>query len=120
MIALLYPRHMVVFSDRICLAQVELEPSLERVEVVVGFLQERCGLQPNDLPALMQKFPQILGCDESQLTEAINVLENTWKIKNNVLVSLLKRNPNVLGYNVDCAMTTGSCSGDCERCWQRF
>lgn len=97
--------------------KVEEVPSLTQVQAVLDFLETQ-GIKPSDLPAYIKKFPQVFGCDvKAQLSGNVTILEDTWKLRGAVLTNVLKRRPEILGYNVDCE---GSCVGECNRCWVRF
>ena len=54
---------------------------------------------------------------EERLQANIAKLEKEWKIKGPAVAGVLKRQPRVLGYSVDCL---GDCIGECDRCWVRF
>ena len=54
---------------------------------------------------------------EQQLQGNVEKLKKDWKMTDKVIPNVVKRQPAVLGYNVDCE---GNCQGDCNRCWVRF
>ncbi len=72
-------------------------------------------------PALAQAvktFPEVLGLPvEEQLQNNVEKLKKDWKMTDKVIPNVLKRQPALLGFNVDCE---GNCQGDCNRCWVRF
>ncbi|RAL54989.1 hypothetical protein DM860_013685 [Cuscuta australis] len=72
----------------------------------------------DDVRKLLKKFPEVLGCSlERELKNNVQALERDWGIKGKPLKKLLRRNPKVLGFNVDCK---GDCMAKCTRCWVRF
>ncbi|VFQ81065.1 unnamed protein product [Cuscuta campestris] len=72
----------------------------------------------DDVRKLLKKFPEVLGCSlEREVKNNVQALERDWGIKGKPLRKLLRRNPKVLGFNVDCK---GDCMAKCTRCWVRF
>ena len=66
----------------------------------------------------VKTFPEVLGLPvEQQLQRNVEKLKIDWKMTDKVIPNVVKRQPAVLGYNVDCE---GNCQGDCNRCWVRF
>lgn len=64
---------------------------------------------------------QVFGCSlDEQLKSNVKELEEKHNLRKKILTGVLKRRPEILGYNVDCTATGGSCVGDCNRCWARF
>lgn len=70
-----------------------------------------------DMVALVKKFPEVMGLTEKEIQYSLGTLDGTWGIAGKNLKSVLMRNPQVLGYNIDCG---GDCAGECTRCWVRF
>lgn len=70
-----------------------------------------------DMAALVNKFPEVMGLTEREIQYSLGTLDGTWGISGKNLKSVLTRNPQVLGYNIDCG---GDCAGECTRCWVRF
>eukprot|EP00892_Ulva_mutabilis_P010546 jgi/Ulvmu1/7864/UM004_0095.1 len=92
-------------------------PELSQAQAAVEFLTKTGGLNESQIPQVMKKFPQVLGCSTDQMQYAVDCLQKQWRIKGKALTGTIKNNPNLLGCYIDCY---GDCSGDCERCWQRF
>ncbi len=66
----------------------------------------------------VKTFPEVIALPvEEQLQHNIEKLKKDWKMTDKVIPNVIKRQPAVLGYNVDCE---GNCQGDCNRCWVRF
>ena len=66
----------------------------------------------------VKTFPEVMALPvEEQLQHNAEKLKKDWKMTDKVIPSVIKRQPAVLGYNVDCE---GNCQGDCNRCWVRF
>lgn len=70
-----------------------------------------------DLSALLKKFPELVGLTEREIQSSLATLDSKWGIAGKNLKNVLNRNPQVLGYNIDCQ---GDCAGECTRCWVRF
>jgi hypothetical protein len=70
-----------------------------------------------DIAALVKKFPEAMGLTEKEIKYSLGTLDATWGIAGKNLKNVLMRNPQVLGYNIDCG---GDCAGECTRCWVRF
>lgn len=70
-----------------------------------------------DLSALAKKFPEVMGLTKEEIQYSLGTLDSTWGIAGKNLKNVLMRNPQVLGYNIDCG---GDCAGECTRCWVRF
>ena len=95
-------------------------PTPSQIEAVKEFLLAK-GLKQADLKKVVTKFPEVLACDvDSQLESNAKELEDKWFMKGPAVTGVIKRRPEVLGYNVDCNLTTGACVGECNRCWARF
>eukprot|EP00951_Prasinocladus_malaysianus_P048605 scaffold660372_cov41-Prasinocladus_malaysianus.AAC.1 len=93
---------------------VEAVPSVEQITAVMDYLSE-IGIKGGDLQKYVDKFPQVFGCDVDKLLRAnVTELEKTWRIKGPTLAAMLKRRPEILGFNFDCL---GDCKGECNRCW---
>jgi len=70
------------------------------------------------MATVLTKFPEVLALDvASQLQKNVDTLQSQWFVRGLALKKLLRTQPQVLGYNVDCG---GDCQGDCNRCWVRF
>jgi hypothetical protein len=91
-------------------------PELEAVSSKVDFMKA-LGFAEDELTPVLKKFPELFGCRETLMTHNLGILDKEWGIKGNKLKSLIKRNPQVLGYTVDCK---GDCMAQCTRCWVRF
>ena len=66
----------------------------------------------------VKSFPEVMALPvEEQLQHNVEKLKKDWKMTDKVIPNVIKRQPAVLGYNVDCE---GNCQGDCNRCWVRF
>jgi len=79
------------------------------------------GLTESEIKQVVVKFPEILACSvESRLTANVNELQDKWFIQGPAVGGVIKRRPEVLGYNVDCNLSQGACVGECNRCWARF
>lgn len=70
-----------------------------------------------DMTTLVTKFPESVGLTEQEIRASVGTLDSSWGITGKFLKNLLVRNPQALGYNVDCK---GDCMGQCTRCWVRF
>lgn len=100
-----------------------MPPDVGTVNAAIDFLLDGCGLTEADLPAFVEKFPEVLGCSvDDQLQVAVDTLAKSYFIpKGKFLVKTLKRKPECLGYNLDCtAIGSGACAGECNRCWVRL
>lgn len=92
-------------------------PRASSVSKTLDYLRS-LDLSDDDLSKLLKKFPEVLGCSlEDEVKNNVQVLERVWGIEGKSLKNLLKRNPKVLGYSVDCK---GDCVAKCTRCWVRF
>ncbi len=66
----------------------------------------------------IKNFPEVFGLDvENQMRANVEKLKKDWKMTDKVIPNVVKRQPQVLGYNVDCE---GNCMGECNRCWIRL
>eukprot|EP00197_Chlamydomonas_leiostraca_P004644 CAMPEP_0202864836 /NCGR_PEP_ID=MMETSP1391-20130828/4914_1 /ASSEMBLY_ACC=CAM_ASM_000867 /TAXON_ID=1034604 /ORGANISM="Chlamydomonas leiostraca, Strain SAG 11-49" /LENGTH=180 /DNA_ID=CAMNT_0049544607 /DNA_START=253 /DNA_END=795 /DNA_ORIENTATION=+ len=98
--------------------KVKEVPGQGVVAAVLQFLTSKLGLQGPDLLKVVKTFPEVLACSVSgQLEVAVGKLQNDWKLNGDVLMRAVVRQPQVLGYSLDCE---GSCIGECNRCWARF
>lgn len=70
-----------------------------------------------DLSTLLKKFPELVGLTDREIQSSLATLDSKWGIAGKNLKNVLNRNPQVLGYNIDCQ---GDCAGECTRCWVRF
>ncbi|CAK0784776.1 hypothetical protein CVIRNUC_007980 [Coccomyxa viridis] len=98
-------------------SKVKEVPTEQQVDAVKAFLQ---GLKFSeaDIKKAVKTFPEVLGLPvEQQLQGNVEKLKKDWKMTDKVIPNVVKRQPAVLGYNVDCE---GNCQGDCNRCWVRF
>ena len=95
-------------------------PDATALEERIAFL-ESLGVTRDDLRQIVEKTPEILGCDVEQLTTATEYAEKNYFMKRNTrnFVKYLVRVPQALGNNLDCAAEGKSCLGECNRCWAR-
>lgn len=92
-------------------------PELEGINQILDFLRN-LELSEDEIQKLLKKFPEVLGCHiDHELKNSVQILKTDWGIEGKSLRNLLRRNPKVLGYNVDCK---GDCMAKCTRCWVRF
>eukprot|EP00741_Cyanophora_paradoxa_P020867 tig00021318_g20145.t1 len=92
-------------------------PPAGQVAGVLSLLSE-LGFDADGVKFLVEKFPEVLGLDiEKRLKRALVKLEYDYGISGSTLIGVVKREPRVLGYNLDCG---GDCAGECHRCWVRF
>ncbi|KAK9825675.1 hypothetical protein WJX81_001764 [Elliptochloris bilobata] len=92
-------------------------PAQGQVEAVIQFL-DSVGVRGPDATKMIKRFPEMCACDvEEQLRENMAKLERDWKIKGPTAANVIKRQPQVLGYVIDCQ---GNCEGQCNRCWVRL
>ncbi|TXG53136.1 hypothetical protein EZV62_022305 [Acer yangbiense] len=92
-------------------------PEFESINEILDYLRN-LDLSDDEIHKLLKKFPEVLGCHiENELRNSVQILEKEWGIEGKSLRNLLRRNPKVLGYNVDCK---GDCMAKCTRCWVRF
>ncbi|KAK4859490.1 hypothetical protein QYF36_006278 [Acer negundo] len=92
-------------------------PEFESINEILDYLRN-LDLTDDEIQKLLKKFPEVLGCHiENELRNSVQILEKDWGIEGKSLRNLLRRNPKVLGYNVDCK---GDCMAKCTRCWVRF
>lgn len=97
---------------------VRESPSVEAIETVLAYLNDRIGLEKDSEKAeVIQKFPELLQVQQSLMEENVIKLENNFFLKGKALAMSLKRKPRVLGATTDCA---GDCAGDCTRCFAQF
>eukprot|EP00884_Botryococcus_braunii_P012605 jgi/Botrbrau1/21345/Bobra.0184s0055.2 len=97
--------------------KVQEAPPDGQVKAVLAFLGEQ-GLTGGDALTIIRKFPEVLAISVPDGLQAnIDKLEKDWKLKGPAIAGVLKRQPRVLGYCVDCL---GDCIGECDRCWVRF
>ena len=95
---------------------VKETPTIDMVEERLGVLAG-LGMTDAEVGAVVNKFPEVLGCSASLLERNVEHVQRTFFVKNKALVNTIKRKPEVLGNIVDCE---GNCVGDCNRCWVRF
>jgi len=97
--------------------KVKEAPQEGQVSSALEYLRS-VGVAGPEMAKVVKTFPEALACSvDDQLKESVKKLEGEWKLKNQVLVKALARQPQVLGYDYDCE---GSCQGECNRCWARF
>lgn len=89
-------------------------PDPETVSASLSVMKDIPGV---DLSALVKKFPEVMGLSDKEIKYSLGTLDATWGIAGKALKNVLMRNPQVLGYNIDCG---GDCAGECTRCWVRF
>ncbi|CAM6088921.1 unnamed protein product [Calypogeia fissa] len=95
---------------------VQTVPELETVSSKVDFVKG-LGFSDVEITPVLKKFPELLGCRETLMEHNLGILDKEWGISGKALKNLIKRNPHVLGYSVDCK---GDCMAQCTRCWVRF
>ena len=95
-------------------------PDATALEERIAFL-ETLGVTRDDVRQIVEKTPEILGCDVDQLTTATEYVEKNYFMKRNTrnFVKYVVRVPQALGNNLDCAAEGKSCLGECNRCWAR-
>ena len=98
-------------------SKVDETPDVEGIKANVAYLTETVGLDQADVPALVAKFPEVLGLSEAVMDENLEVLRKEWKMNDARVAATVKRKPQVLGNTLDCL---GDCAGECNRCWARF
>ncbi|KAK9848664.1 hypothetical protein WJX84_010343 [Apatococcus fuscideae] len=92
-------------------------PSTAQIDAVISYLDE-LGVTDKDLAGAIKQFPQLLGMKvEERMKPNITKIQNEFKIKGPAMKNVLKRKPQVLGFNWDCY---GDCQGNCPRCWVHF
>lgn len=97
---------------------VRESPSVEAIESVLEYLNDRIGLEKDSEKAeVIQKFPELIQVKQSLMEENVAKLEKNFFLKGKALAMSLKRKPRVLGATTDCA---GDCAGDCSRCFAQF
>lgn len=97
---------------------VQESPSVEAIESVLEYLNDRIGLEKDsDKAEVIQKFPELLQVKQSLMEENVTKLEKNFFLKGKALAMSLKRKPRVLGATTDCE---GDCAGDCTRCFAQF
>lgn len=97
-------------------SHVQTVPELQTVSSKVDFVKA-LGLSDVELTPVLKKFPELLDCRQTLMEHNLGILDKEWGISGKSLKNLLKRNPHVLGYSVDCR---GDCMAQCTRCWVRF
>lgn len=94
-------------------------PDPATVDAALQYVRELGIATDSELLAVVQAFPEVIGCDvQDQLDAAVNWLATKCFIpRGKFMVKTIKRKPEVLGYNIDCE---GTCVGECNRCWVRM
>lgn len=88
-----------------------------QIDAVIAYMDE-LGVKDKDLASAIKQFPQLLGMKvEERMKPNITKIEHEFKIKGPAMNNVLKRKPQVLGFNWDCY---GDCQGNCPRCWVHF
>ena len=88
-----------------------------QIDAVLAYLDE-LGVKDKDLAAAVKQFPQVLGMKvEERMKPNVEKIEKEFKIAGPAMKNVLKRKPQVLGFNWDCY---GDCQGNCPRCWVHF
>lgn len=95
----------------------EKQATVPDPETVSASMSVMKGIPGMDMAALVKKFPEVMGLTEREIQYSLGTLDATWGIAGKNLKNVLMRNPQVLGYNIDCG---GDCAGECTRCWVRF
>jgi hypothetical protein len=78
------------------------------------------GMEPSDVAAIVEKFPECLALDGepgAAVRAVMAKLKKDWKMTGPTAAKAVARTPRVLGYTIDCL---GDCVGECDRCWVRF
>lgn len=97
--------------------KVEEPPNPAQVAAAIQYLK-LLGIEGADLLKVLKIFPEALGCSvEDRLKTNVAKIEKEFKLTGNTLARAIIRQPQVLGYVVDCL---GDCVGECNRCWARF
>lgn len=97
-------------------SHVQTVPELDTVSTKVDFVKA-LGFSDAELAPVLKKFPELLDCRDSLMQHNLGILDKEWGITGKTLKNVIKRNPHVLGYSVDCK---GDCMAQCTRCWVRF
>ncbi|KXZ47561.1 hypothetical protein GPECTOR_34g720 [Gonium pectorale] len=98
--------------------KVEELPTPGQVSGVLAFLHDDLALSPEEQLKLVRAFPEVLACDvQERLRANVAQLQSQWRLQGATLSKAVLRQPQVLGYSVDCG---GDCIGECNRCWVRF
>jgi len=93
-------------------------PNLEQIETVLAYLKDDLGLEDEDIQKVVKKFPEVVNLDvELRLKANIAHMQKAYFMKEAQCKNVVKRQPDVLGYTVDCE---GSCYGQCNQCWVRL
>eukprot|EP00955_Chlamydomonas_euryale_P097090 365052-Chlamydomonas_euryale.AAC.21 len=82
--------------------------------------QGELGISPGaDLVKVVKAFPEVLSCSiEELLRPNVARFEKEWFMKGPVLAKAIVRKPTLLGLYVDCSTVgSGSCMGQCSKCW---
>jgi len=100
--------------------KVEEVPKMDEMEARIEYLNS-IGLTTEKLCKVVNKCPEILGCDLAQLQGATEHIEKNFFMKRNTnnFSNYLVRVPQALGNNIDCAAEGVNCLGECNRCWAR-
>ncbi|CAL57113.1 Mitochodrial transcription termination factor-related [Ostreococcus tauri] len=95
-------------------------PNVDDLRARVDFLNS-VGVDAEGASEVAKKQPEILGCDVEQLTSAVEHIEKNYFMKRNTknFKAYIKRVPQALGNNLDCAAEGLNCAGLCNRCWAR-
>ncbi|KAG2448931.1 hypothetical protein HYH02_006279 [Chlamydomonas schloesseri] len=98
--------------------KVQELPSPDQVCEALAFLAADLGMSTEEQVKTVQAFPEVLACDtETRLRVNVGQLQKQWRLQGATLTKAVLRQPQVLGYSVDCS---GDCIGECNRCWARF
>mmetsp|Transcript_14135 Transcript_14135/g.35443 ORF Transcript_14135/g.35443 Transcript_14135/m.35443 type:complete len:208 (+) Transcript_14135:91-714(+) len=98
-------------------SKVDEVPDASRMQETVQYLTEDVNMAAADVPALVKKFPEVLGLSQEIMQDNVSVLVKEWKMNADRVAATIKRKPQVLGNTLDCY---GDCAGECNRCWVRF
>lgn len=100
--------------------KVEEVPKMDEMEARIEYLNS-IGLTTEKLCKVVNKCPEILGCELAQLQGATEHIEKNFFMKRNTnnFSNYLVRVPQALGNNIDCAAEGVNCLGECNRCWAR-
>ena len=78
---------------------------------------DELGVKDKDLASAIKQFPQLLGMKvEERMKPNITKIEYEFKIKGPAMKNVLKRKPQVLGFNWDCLWVTAKATAPDAGC----
>lgn len=96
-------------------------PSAELVRSSLKFLKgSPLQFSDEEIVEVVLQFPQVLRLEvEGRMMQNLDYLTKNWPVFASLdrLRNAVKRQPQVLGYTVDCE---GDCRSECSQCWVRF